>query len=53
MRTVVEVDNRRRVSLARVLPDLQPGQRFTVYRDCTGVLMLVPVVDVRADAPGA
>lgn len=50
MRSIVHPDARNRISFARVVPDMKPGDRYIVERQPDGVIVLTPVkaVDARA-----
>lgn len=44
----VTPDGRRRISFARLIPDLEPGDRFEVSVEEDGTIVLTPVVSVLA-----
>lgn len=55
MRTIVEVDSRRRISFAKVIKDIKPGDVFWVEKGSDGVIVLRPMKILPAaalDAPG-
>ncbi len=46
----VQVDGRRRLSLARTVPEIAEGDRYRVEINDDGVLRLVPVISVERGA---